>query len=68
MKNRTSGSVNRFRFLNISNRLYNQLSHRTIGRNGIRVRGDFVLAEFEDDIDVVFVLETFLVANDIWVL
>ena len=30
--------------------------------------GDFVFAEFEDDVDVTFIFETFLIANNVWVL
>ena len=30
--------------------------------------GDFVFAEFEDDVDVIFVFETFLVADNIGML
>jgi hypothetical protein len=30
--------------------------------------GDFVFAEFEDNVDVTFILETFLVANNVGML
>ena len=62
MKNRTSGSVRRLRVRNMSNRLYSQ--HWPVSGR----MGDFVFTEFEDNVDITFIFETFLVANNVGML
>jgi hypothetical protein len=64
MKNLTSGSVTRFRVRNMSNRLYSSAPRWGEG-GGV---GDFVFAKFEDDVDVIFIFETFLVADNVGML
>jgi hypothetical protein len=60
MKNRTSDSVTRFRIRNMSSKLYS-LDWRRDG-------GDFVFTEFEDDVDVIFIFETFLITDNVGML